>query len=248
MFLSKSTVLIVVLALMLASRHIWAEEPYILKAAVAKEFENGLHSRYLTYIAQQLEMNIVISTMPLVRRIIEVKKGNLDLIVGLQYSTERAKELAYIYPAYEELSFKFFALNEEAVHVNHYEDLIGKMICVVRGAEYHASFEQDNQLKKYNLKGIDSCIKMLFHQRIDLLIHYEESTVPMLKALAVENKISKTNYQPEFNQKRYLAVSKLSPLATQKQQLQAIIERGLSQQDFLKIRLEHYQAKLKKTP
>jgi len=246
MFLSKNTMFFIVMTAVLISINAYGQQSYTLRAAVAKEFENGLHSHYLRYIAEQLEMDIIISTMPLARRIIEVKKGNLDLIVGLQYSAERAQQLTYIYPAYETLSFRFFALNENAIHIKDYQDLSGKMIGVIRGAEHHRSFDQDSQLKKFDLKSLSSGIKMLFHQRIDLFIHYEESTLPMIKALGVENEISKTQYQPKYNHKHYNAISKHSPLISQKQKLQAIIEKGLNQQDFLQIRLNHYQVKLKK--
>jgi len=247
MFSLKKTIFCVVLTIVSQSINAWTQQPNTLRAAVAKEFENGLHSHYLKYIAEQLGMDLIISTMPLARRIIEVQKGNLDVIVGLQYSAERAQQLTYIYPAYETLSFRFFALNENAIDIKSYEDLSGKMIGVIRGAEHHSSFERDNQLKKYDLKSLKSGIKMLFHQRIDLFIHYEESTVPMLKSLAVEDKISKTKYQPKYKHELYIAISKLSPLIAKKQQLQSLIEKGINQQDFLQIRLNYYQMNLKKT-
>lgn len=224
------------------SQVVWADKP-IIRAAVAKEFKNGLHASYLKYIANQLDMDIIISTMPLARRIIEVRKGNLDLIIGLKYSKERAKELVYIYPAYENISFKFFALNRDASHLTRYEHLLSKHIGVVRGAKYYDAFEQDNNLKKYEVKSLDSSIKMLLHGRIDLFIHYEESTMVMLKALQVEGEISQTKYQLNHNHEHYVAVSKHSPLFAKQQQLKAIIEKGLKQRDFIQLRLNHYQDK-----
>ncbi len=81
--------------------------------------------------------------MPLARRIVEVKKGNLDLIVGLQHSVERANDLLFIYPAYEKLSFRFFALAQNADNIKSYADLSSKLIGVVRGAKYNEVFDHD---------------------------------------------------------------------------------------------------------
>lgn len=218
-----------------------ANEPHIIRAAVAKEFKDGLHHQYLSYIANQLGMEIKITTMPFARRMVEVKKGNLDIIVGVQYSQVRASELIYIFPAYEKLSFRYFSLNGNAGNINNYNDLLGKTIGVIRGSKYFPDFEQDDKLQKYAFNNLKANIDMLLHGRIDLFVHYDESTALMLRAMGVEHLIKKTNHQPEFSYEHHLAVSKNSPLATKTQQLIAIIEKGISQQDFVQLRLEHYQ-------
>jgi polar amino acid transport system substrate-binding protein len=172
---------------------------------------------------------------------IEVQKGNLDLIVGLQYSQVRGEQLLYILPAYEKLSFRYFSLNQEAKKINSYDDLRGKIIGMTRGATYFPAFEQDAALQKYPFSNLSTTIDMLLNKRIDLFLHYEESTVPLLKAMGVDHLIKKINYQPKYNLEHYLAISKNSPLAAKTKQLKEIIERGIDQQDFIQIRLEHYQ-------
>ena len=220
-----------------------ASERPIIRAAVAAEFKNGLHTRYLQYIADQLGMDISIITVPFARRMLEVTKGNLDIIVGLHYSDERANKLIYIYPAYEKLSFRFFSLNDNANKIKNYDDLTGKVIGVIRGAKYYSPFEQDSSLNKYPLQNIHAAIQMLLHNRIDLFIHYEESTVALLKSFRLKNKITKTNYQPIHNINHYIAISSKSPLVAKKQQLQAIIEKAVEQQDFLNIRVNYQKEK-----
>jgi len=234
-------VLVVIYTSILFHNYVQANEHYVIKAAVAKEFKDGLHSSYLKYIAKQLGMKIDITTMPFARRIIEVKKGNLDLIIGLHHTKERASGLIFISPAYEQLSFRFFSLNANAMTIGSYNDLAGKTIGVIRGAKYFSTFEQDNKLKKYPLKNLKTNIDMLLHGRIDLFVHYEESTIPMLKLMGVEHLIKKTNHQPNHGDDHYLAISKISPLAAKSEQLKAIVERGIDQQDFIELRLEHYQ-------
>lgn len=231
-----------VLCTIIPSQPICANEP-VIRAAVAEEFKGGLQSQYLKYIANQLGMEMRITTMPFARRIREVQKGNADIIVGLDYTQKRATELIFIYPAYEKLSFRFFALNSRTSDIKSYADLTGKIIGVIREAKYYAGFEQDKSLKKYDLNSLDSGINMLLHGRIDLLIHYEESTLARLTALHVGDKISKTNYQPKHSNEHYIAISKKSPLVHKQQQLKTIIERAIKQQDFIQMRLKHYQGK-----
>ncbi|WP_404851950.1 hypothetical protein [Colwellia sp. MB02u-9] len=69
---------------------------------------DGLHSKYLKYIADKLSMPISIASIPFARRLKEIEIDRLDIIVGLQRSDEREKELVYISPSYESLSYRFF--------------------------------------------------------------------------------------------------------------------------------------------
>jgi len=241
MFSLRVTVLLVICSATFRPHTIFASEPIVIRAAVAKEFQDGLHSRYLKYIANQLGMEIEITVMPLARRIVEVNKGNLDLIVGLQYSQERANELLFIFPAYESLSFRYFSLKQDAESINSYDDLHGKIIGVIRGASYFSDFEQDVELQKYPFSNLKTNIDMLLNGRIDIFLHYEESTLPLLKSMGVDHLIKKINYQPKHSHEHYLAISKNSLLAAKAEQLKTIVERGIDQQDFIQLRLEHYQ-------
>ena len=65
------------------SFHCLAEEK-IIKAAVAEGFIDGLHSKYLKYIADKLSLPISTTTIPFARRLKEIELGRLDIIVGLQ--------------------------------------------------------------------------------------------------------------------------------------------------------------------
>ena len=84
---------------------------------------------------------------------------------------------------------------------------------------------------------------MLLHKRIDLFVHYEESTLALLTALGLENKITKTSYQPTHNINHYIAISKESSLVSKKKQLKNIIEKAIKQQDFLNIRINYQKEK-----
>jgi len=218
-----------------------ANESYVIKAALSQEFKQGLHRQYLTYLAEKVGMEIQITTMPFARRMKELKKGNLDLIVGLQYSKSRAEDLIFIFPGYEKLSFRYFTLTQNTESIQSNNDLVGKTIGVIRGAKHFPSFEDNTELQKYSFNNLRTNIDMLMLGRIDIFVHYEESTTLMLKTMKVDHLIGKTNHQPKHTHEHYLAISKNSPLADKTELLEDIIERAISQQDFIKLRLEHYQ-------
>lgn len=84
----------------------------VIRAAVAEEFRHGLHSKYLKYFAEKLNMTLELSTMPFARRLLQIEHGQLDLIVGIQKTDERQDEFIYIMPHYESLSYRIFTLQE----------------------------------------------------------------------------------------------------------------------------------------
>ncbi len=217
-----------------------ASEKVVIKSAVAEGYLDGLHAKYLHYIADKLSVNLSLKTMPFARRVIEMRSGGLDIMVGLQRTEQRDDDFVYIFPHYESLSYRFFTLNEKHASVKSYRDLQGKYIGVNKWAKYFFPFDSDKNLKKYQVSNLEQNIKMLLHGRIEVFIHYEESTIPMLEALEVDHLITKTVYQPNHNNKHHVVISKSSSLMARIPELEAIIEQAVANGDFLKIRLDHY--------
>ena len=90
--------------------HAYEAERRVIRAAVAEEFKDGLHSKYLKYFADKLNVTLELSTMPFARRLMQIKSGQLDLIVGIQKTEQRQDEFIYILPHYETLSYRVFTL------------------------------------------------------------------------------------------------------------------------------------------
>ena len=80
----------------------------------------------------------------------------------------------------------------------------------------------------------------MLHGRTDVFIHHQESTLPMLTEMGIEEKISKTLYQPDHFIKHFIAISNKSDLMHRRAELQAIIIAAIKNKDLLKIRTEHY--------
>ena len=212
----------------------------VIRAAVAEEYRHGLHSKYLKYFAEKLNMTLELSTMPFARRLLQIEHGQLDLIVGIQKTDERQDEFIYIMPHYESLSYRIFTLQENHQSIKNYNDLSGKYIGVNRYSKYFKPFDDDNRINKFRASGVVQNIELLLHKRIDAFVHYEESTLPLLMKLGERNRIAKTVYQPDYKTRHYLAISSHSLLKERKLELEGIVKAAIKNNDLLNIRLKHY--------
>jgi len=217
-----------------------SEEMNTIKSAVAEGYIDGLQSKYLRYIANEMSLNIEIDVMPFARRVKGIKNGDLDIIVGVQRTKVSEDEFIYIRPYYESLSYRFFSLTKHSNKIKNYGDLHGKLIGINRHAKYFTPFDTDNRLEKVTTLSLQQNIDLLLYGRTDVFIYYEESTLPKLADLKLSNKISKTIYQPEHLIKHYIAISNKSELMNRQHQLQQVVKKGIARGDFLRIRNEHY--------
>jgi len=211
-----------------------------LRGAVAVGFLNGLHAQHLSYLAEQLSMGIIISEMPLARRLLELKKGNLDIMVGIQLTKQRQSELVYIEPFYESLSLSFFARVGDYASIKTYQDLEGKRIGVSRHSVYFSPFDADDSLHKVQVSSLEQSVRLLLRGRIDMFINYKNSTLLLVEKMAVKDKIFMASYQPADNITHYVVISDKSQLMSKQTALKSIISSGVKQGDFQRIRNQHY--------
>jgi ABC-type amino acid transport substrate-binding protein len=211
-----------------------------MKSAVAEGYVDGLHSKYLRYIAKKLSVEVTIDVMPFARRVKAIKDGSLDIIVGVQRTKVREDEFIYIEPNYESLSYRFFSLTNLRHTVKEYEDLRGKLIGINRHAKYFSPFDNDAGFEKVATSSLKQNIDLLLYGRTDVFIHYEESTLPKLIDMNLTDKIGKTDYQPQHMIKHYIAISNKSGLMNMRKRLQQLVKDGIDNGDFLNIRKTHY--------
>jgi len=179
--------------------------------------------------------------MPFARRIQEIKKGNLDIIVGIQKTKEREDKFMYIEPHYESLSYRFFSLAENTSLTRSYSDLYNKVIGVNKHSKYFPIFDNDKALQKVEVVSLKQNINLLLRGRIDLLIHYQESTLPTLASMGILTKIRQTTFQPKHENLHYITISNKSELMDQKEKLRNILKQGIENRTFAIIRQQHYQ-------
>lgn len=249
-FLSFMLKKILFAVLLAAATHLsWADsvpKTLTIKAAVAEGFIDGLHAKYLHFLADELDATLELSTMPFARRIKEMRKGNLDIMVGIQQRFNKQDEFIYIEPFYETLSYRFFTLQQNQAAIAKYQDLKGRLVGVNRHSRYFPPFADDKDIQRVDVSSLKQSINLLLHERIDVFVHYQESTLPTLIEMGLEQQIVKTQYQPAHGNEYYVAITEKSSLIGYKSRLEEIITNAIKNGDFARIRKNHYQQRIAK--
>ncbi|GAA6205605.1 transporter substrate-binding domain-containing protein [Thalassotalea sp. SU-HH00458] len=191
-------------------------------------------------MAGKLNLTLELSTMSFARRLLQIRNGQLDLIVGIQKTEDRQDEFIYIFPHYELLSYRIFTLKNKRALIQTYQDLSGKIIGVNRNSKYFKTFDNNESVVKFKARGVLQNIELLKRNRIDAFMHYEESTTPLLDKLGLSDEVVKSVYQPNIEIRHYIAISKSSALNVRLGELEQIVEDVVNNKDFLNIRLNHY--------
>lgn len=212
----------------------------VITSAVGYGLKNGLHAKYLRYIANKLEAELSLKEMPFTRRVIETKKGKLDILVGIHHTKNTANGLHFIYPYYESMPYVFFTLKENKQSFNNLKSMVGKRIAVSRHATHAPEFDENVEHTKVLTSNLKQKIEMLQHGRVYGFTHYKEVTKHTLKRMSLDKTIVIADYQPNFSHKYHIAVSKKSQWLTKVKKISQIVKEGIRDGDFKKIRKDHY--------
>ena len=233
---------LVIVLLMLPSAPTKAAESLELRSSVSVGFENGLHSKYLQYVADKLAMPLKVTPLSLSRRLRALKKGELDLVVGLQKVEQQQEGLIYIEPPYQTLASTFFVRAKETGRLTQFEDLTGLKIAITPKVSYFSEFDKDTSLTKVEVDSLQQKIKLLVNKRVDAFIHNKDSTEVSLKIMELTEQVSSAQFQPIEKRNYYFAVSRVSRLYSRIEQLKKVIQQGVDSGEFAEIRRQHYLA------
>lgn len=212
----------------------------VIRSAVPAHLMDGLHAKYLHYLAKQMDMQLQLQPMPFARRLRALRHGELDIMVGLQRTTEEKDEVVYITPSYGSVKHTFFIHRDNYTQLTHFEHLKNMKIGVTKHAKYYDRFNQQANLATVGVNTVQQKIQLLMEARIDTFIHYEDSTFQALKDMGLEGQVIKAEYQPEDVIKYYVTISANSSLMAKKQLVESVVEKGVERGDFIRIRREHY--------
>ncbi|REL25886.1 ABC transporter substrate-binding protein [Thalassotalea euphylliae] len=233
--------ILLVAALVLFCGSASADEKLVLRSAVSPDFIDGLHAKYLNYIAENLMMDIDIKPLSFSRRLRALQKGELDILVGLQDAAEQQENLIYIDPPYQVLASTFFVRAPEKSALTNYQDLAAKRIAITAQVAYFDEFDNDDSLAKVVVDSLEQKIKLLINHRVDTFIHNYESTLVNLKLSALSDKVTPAIYQPSDKRKYYFSISRRSQLMPHLELLRRVIEQGVANGAFIEIREQHYR-------
>lgn len=230
------------IVLLFSSVQAQANEPIELRSSVSVGFENGLHSKYLKYVADKLGMSLNITPLSFSRRLRALKSGELDLIVGLQNVKQQQNGIIYLDPPYQTLASTFFVRANETERLTKFEDLTRLKIAITPKVSYFADFDGDTGVTKVEVDSLQQKIKLLVKRRVDAFIHNKDSTEVSLKIMDLSEQVSAAKFQPIEKRNYYFAISRVSRLYPQINKLRALIKQGVENGDFADIRKQHYLA------
>jgi polar amino acid transport system substrate-binding protein len=235
----KNVRILSLILMIFSSSHLAALE--IIRSSVSPEFPDGLHAKYLRYIAEQMQLKIEIVPMPFARRIVALTSGQIDIMVGMQRENDQKDMVIYLFPSYETLRHSFFIMKDRGTQLNDFADLSKLNIGVTIHAKYYQKFHDQADLALISVSTLAQKVNLLTKGRIDTFIHYEESTVPYLQHNNLQDAIVLAPYQPTEYNEYFVTISAKSQLFPYQEKLQAIIRAGHDKGDFARIRAQHYE-------
>lgn len=212
----------------------------VMYSAVSPEFPKGLHYKYLTYIADKMDMELDVVPMPFARRVVALGHGQIDIMVGMQRENTIQDEIIYIYPSYEKLRHTFFILNERYAELGDIDALQQLSIGVTIHAKYYKKFNENNDYALVAVSSLKQKVALLQKGRIDTFIHYQESTSPYLLKNHLSDKIVMAPYQPTEYHEYYVTISNKSRLLPYQDTLKKIMQQAEKNGDFERLRQQHY--------
>ncbi|GGO70098.1 substrate-binding periplasmic protein [Bowmanella pacifica] len=213
----------------------------LLRSSVSPEFADGLHAKYLDYIAKQMDMDLEINPMPFARRLMALKNGDIDLMVGVTRDSDKQDEVIYLSPSYEQLRHTYFVRKNNQKTLATIDDLGNMKIGVTIYAKYFDNFERKQDFALVGVSTLQQKIQLLMKGRIDTFIHYQESTLPLLEKMGLSQEVVKAKYQPTHYNDYFVTISANSRLLHLKDKFEQVIKHGVDSGEFTKIRETHYQ-------
>ncbi len=143
--------------------------------------EDGKVSGAIVDIMREMQRSLPLKleyvACPFSRCLKMLKQNELDVMGGLIRTAAREHNMQFLTPPYMMLSssFVFYALSENNLIVNQYQDLIGKRIAVMRGAAHFPRFDNDDALIKIPVISEKNAFELLLKNRVDLVIAVEKT-------------------------------------------------------------------------
>jgi len=167
----------------------------------------------LKLIAPRLSVPLEFKADSFSRCMAMLKKGQVDLMAGLDMTLAREAWLDYVMPPYVTSESKaFYALQHRAETIVGYEYLHEQTIGVVRGVSYFAQFDVDDELRKSPRNSMQENLERLLKGGVSVVIADEAgadwwlATHPEAARHIAKAPLKYQDYHP-----MYFAFSKKSP-------------------------------------
>jgi len=175
------------------------------------EKPHGIHISALKVLSNVLEKDLKFVQSPnFARCVVMLKKGDVDVIAGLNPTKERNKFAFY---APFKSADTLIVISKKGISINTYNDFKGKIIGVARGSLYFPRFDQDHSLDKISVQSSRIGFSLLLKDRVDLIM-----ISPVMLATLTEEinnadlKVSPISLEELRNKKTFFGFSKLNKI------------------------------------
>ena len=145
-----------------------------LNSAVPPGYRDGLQSRILQSVAEELGLKMIISEAPIARRLHYLENGSIDIASELLKTPDRCNYIHFISTPYKLKSNKIFIVRKgNHSLIRKYEDLYKFTIGTTIKSSYFNKFDSDTQIKKESVSSFKQNILKLVSGRIDAVIYSE---------------------------------------------------------------------------
>jgi len=245
---SKSTATLVksmILVLAIGFNLIFAENQSttnksILKSSVSAEFPNGVHFKYLTYLANELDMELQITHMTYNRRVASLRSGVIDIMTGIRSTYSENGDFVYLQPSYTSTPNGFFIRNDNFTKLDVIDDLEGKRVAITANDKPYVAALESHGAEVIIVPTFNQKVKLLQRKRIDAFEHVKSSGVSQLEQKGLSDEIKLAAYKSPFVNHFHFALSTKSPLMTKKAEIESVIANAVENGAFAALREKHY--------
>ncbi|MCV2883378.1 transporter substrate-binding domain-containing protein [Aestuariibacter sp. AA17] len=211
-------------------------------SAVSPEFPNGLHAKYVQYIASELKVPIHIQLIPFARRLRELDNGSLDILVGVSSLRKIGPNTILIHPEYESLGMSLFVNKGNPANIHSPDDIKNKAIAITRGSKISDVFPTLREADVIEVDTLEQKIAMVEKGRIDGFFHLKQATLKVLSDTNKTRSIILSPIEETHHYTLHVALNRHSSLFEHRHTLSQIIKTGVQRGDFEAIRKQHYDA------
>lgn len=213
-FMDNILVLIVFLLLsgVIPSSHLLADE--IIRSGVSPTNPTGLSAQITRYVAKLIGGGTLeMKNYPFKRRMLMMKRGELDFMVGLFKRPERERYIYFLSKPYVKKATQvFFVEKGNRSKIKTYEDLYRLTIGTTTGAKYFLRFDNDANITKKSVRKLSSVFKMLLKHRVDAVICSRRAGISVAGNLGIINRVEMAEYRHSKINPLYIGISKRSSL------------------------------------
>lgn len=163
--------------------------------------------------------------IPWTRALLYMKEGKIDAITGLAKRPDREEYILYTEPPYyTNCSSRFYVRKNSGITIKTYDDLYNYTVGFVANSAYFTQFDNDTLLSKFSVTNEEQLLLMLKLGRIDVIIGTNSQVEYELSLRGFTDEIEAVEYQPNNAVHLYFGLSKKSPVTSQQQEINRVIQ------------------------